>query len=266
MRRRFAIGLVAIAALCILGARRSSSPADPSPADHDSPADAPFTANSHAHRAPDPQSGPAVAATIHHPISALDPSLITDLPESLRDQPWRAPFYCPADFNKDDRVDDQDIELFFAVLAAQDGPMAPWLDMDGDAAVTGEDVAWFLSAVATGECDPAARARLREQVTQALVAHRQDYPTVTLSEDSVYVSGNGFSMTAQLGPNGTITTMEMVEVSISALNLARMLEGAGGMLERREPSQLTIEPMTGQGGSTLGLRAAVQLQLLRQGQ
>jgi hypothetical protein len=139
------------------------------------------------------------------------------LPDSVRQQPWRAAFYCPADFNKDDRVDEEDARLFFAVYAERSGPMAGWLDLDGDGAVTGEDVAAFLAAYVEGDCDVSARARLREELCKAVADFGEENPTVTASGEAITVSGNGFSMTGQLGEGGVVTSVVTRRILLSAV-------------------------------------------------
>lgn len=87
---------------------------------------------------------------------------IYTLPESIqRDGEWRAKYYCPADFNKDDRIDAEDLALYLAVFSAQDGPMASWLDIDADGGVTPSDLEEFINVLERQDCDPAKNAEYR---------------------------------------------------------------------------------------------------------
>lgn len=80
---------------------------------------------------------------------------ISQLPDTVRHAKYLRPQdYCPADFNKDDRIDAGDIELFLAVYSAREGPMVDWLDLTADGAIDGADVECFMTAFNSGGCDP----------------------------------------------------------------------------------------------------------------
>jgi len=87
--------------------------------------------------------------------AALAPIDISQLPETVRHAKFLRPQdYCPADFNKDDRIDAGDLELFLAVYSAREGPMVDWLDLTSDGTIDGDDVDCFMAAFNSGGCDP----------------------------------------------------------------------------------------------------------------
>lgn len=105
---------------------------------------------------------PILFCTIHAAAATMPEVDIYTLPESIqRDGEWRAKYYCPADFNKDDRIDSEDLALFMAVFAAQDGPMALWLDIDADGSITPSDLEEFINVFERQDCDPAKNAEYR---------------------------------------------------------------------------------------------------------
>lgn len=124
--------------------------------------------------APDPEVLLACAPGAAHPAPAavnavpelarpLDPTAAILLPR--RDKPiesWRAlNYFCRADFNRDDAVDDQDTRDFLDAWASREGPYAPFLDVNHDGWLNADDVDAFFDAYSANDCDPAAIAEYR---------------------------------------------------------------------------------------------------------
>ncbi len=108
---------------------------------------------------------PILFCSVHAAAATMPEMDIYTLPESIqREGEWRARYFCPADFNKDDQIDSDDLALFLAVFSAQDGPMAPWLDIDADGDVTPMDLEQFLNVFERNDCDPAKNAEHRLMV------------------------------------------------------------------------------------------------------
>jgi hypothetical protein len=65
----------------------------------------------------------------------------------------KLPYFCPADFNKDDRVDEQDLALFAQTWNDQDSPLFNWCDLNGDGFVDAADAVEFMHRFDHGRRD-----------------------------------------------------------------------------------------------------------------
>lgn len=75
-------------------------------------------------------------------------------PGAVGVETWRLRYYCPGDFNKDNRVDVDDLSLYAAVYSVREGPMVDWLDVNRDGEITVDDLTEIIEAVQGGGCDP----------------------------------------------------------------------------------------------------------------
>lgn len=67
---------------------------------------------------------------------------------------WKADgYFCPGDFNRDDKVDRADTEEFMNAMATRTGPFAEFLDINHDGNVDGDDIDAFVKAMESS-CDP----------------------------------------------------------------------------------------------------------------
>lgn len=74
---------------------------------------------------------------------------------------WRAQrYFCPADFNRDDVIDDTDTAAFLDAFASRTGPFAEFLDVNRDGAIDAADLEAFVHATET-PCDPVKTAENR---------------------------------------------------------------------------------------------------------
>lgn len=69
-------------------------------------------------------------------------------------------YFCCADFNRDDLIDDRDLADFLANWTVREGPLAPYLDINRDAWLTEDDVMLFFASF-DEDCNPDAQASTR---------------------------------------------------------------------------------------------------------
>jgi hypothetical protein len=86
---------------------------------------------------------------------------------------YRSRQYCPADFNRDDVVDQADLAAYVECWQTGDEMSVRRADMNHDEVADGADMTEFLSAYFNNDCDP---QRQRERRT----AIRPERPTGTL--------------------------------------------------------------------------------------
>lgn len=95
------------------------------------------------------------------PAPAEDRSKIFHLAGQGEDVPgWRMRYFCPADFNRDDQIDEEDARAFVNEWMDRSGELAPYLDIDMDGLLTERDLDLFFSAF-NGTCDPSEQAHMR---------------------------------------------------------------------------------------------------------
>lgn len=105
--------------------------------------------------ASDPNASVVLGCVAHTPEARAAHVDIYTLPATVRDmEPWRAKYFCPTDFNRDNAIDPGDIALFLAVFAAREGPMVDWLDINEDGTVDDADLDAFMRQYHDGGCDP----------------------------------------------------------------------------------------------------------------
>ncbi len=69
-------------------------------------------------------------------------------------------YFCPADFNKDDQIDDQDLALFGTTWSDESSPLFNWCDLNADGIVDQTDAIEFLREFREG---PRNCEELKEQ-------------------------------------------------------------------------------------------------------
>lgn len=82
------------------------------------------------------------------------------LPHLDRADIHKLDYFCPGDFNKDDRVDDQDLALFGATWSDESSPLFNWCDLNADGIVDETDAVEFLREFREG---PRNCEELKEQ-------------------------------------------------------------------------------------------------------
>ncbi|GJQ31084.1 MAG: hypothetical protein HBSAPP03_29680 [Phycisphaerae bacterium] len=97
-----------------------------------------------------------ILGCVAHSSEALNaPIDILSLPPgAVGIDPWRLKYFCPADFNRDNVIDQGDVALYLAVFAAREGPMVDWLDLTGDGVIDDADLDSFMRQYQDGGCDP----------------------------------------------------------------------------------------------------------------
>lgn len=98
------------------------------------------------------------------PFYHLAPEIVALLPHLANERPARLNYYCPADFNKDNVVDETDLVLFEQAWEDPAHPLHGWTDFDDSGVTDAFDFNEFLDAFARGDCDPQSRADYRQQV------------------------------------------------------------------------------------------------------
>jgi hypothetical protein len=75
---------------------------------------------------------------------------------------WKAQrYFCLADFNRDDAIDEDDTRTFLEAFTTREGPFAEFLDLNREGVVDQSDMDVMLHA-AESTCDPAQVARNRD--------------------------------------------------------------------------------------------------------
>ncbi len=78
---------------------------------------------------------------------------------------WRAlNYFCRADFNRDDVIDERDLGEFLDAWSARAGPFAEFLDINRDGWLDSRDADAFFEAFVADDCDPGAIAEYRATV------------------------------------------------------------------------------------------------------
>jgi hypothetical protein len=80
------------------------------------------------------------------------------LPHLQRDDIFRLAYFCPADFNKDNQIDELDLQMFVQVWGDDASPLFNWCDLNADGVIDEADTAEFIRLYQSGDCDP-RRAR-----------------------------------------------------------------------------------------------------------
>lgn len=83
------------------------------------------------------------------------------LPHLAKDDIHKLEYFCPADFNKDDSVDEADALAFMQAWADQSSPLFGWCDMNKDGFVDESDAQEFMRRLRESDCDPAKCAEYR---------------------------------------------------------------------------------------------------------
>lgn len=113
------------------------------------------------------EARPAPASLIREGVgweqTILDLRPIFEALPHLPESDWhKLGYYCRADFDKNDRIGEEDLALFLAAWSDADHALASWTDVNGDGVLDSTDVYEFLEMYSSGECDTEARRALRE--------------------------------------------------------------------------------------------------------
>ncbi|MCE7973132.1 MAG: hypothetical protein DYG92_02230 [Leptolyngbya sp. PLA1] len=76
------------------------------------------------------------------------------LPHLAKDDITKLEYFCPADFNKDDSVDDADALAFMQAWADESSPLFGWCDLNKDGFVDESDAHEFMRRFRESDCDP----------------------------------------------------------------------------------------------------------------
>ncbi len=103
-------------------------------------------------------------ATADPVLSALLPQNENVTLQGRTVERWKArTYFCPGDFNRDDAIDQQDIEDFLEAFANRSGPLAEFLDINQDGAIDGDDLNALIQA-SFEDCDPEQAALNRNLI------------------------------------------------------------------------------------------------------
>ncbi len=161
--------LAAIAAVAWLGMANNQ----PTTRDGASPEplliDDPSTAHSAAVR---PMLDFFPARRVEPPAPALSVEQWNDLksrlaavfPSCTTDDLFKLDYYCPADFDRDNRVDQGDLAFFVDVWSRGDGLTGHLADLNGDSHLDQQDINAYFEAYFSNDCDPVQKQTLRSQI------------------------------------------------------------------------------------------------------
>ncbi len=78
---------------------------------------------------------------------------------------WRAKYFCPADVNRDDTIDERDVIAFTQAFSTPEsllGGIDPaFLDLDGNNVIDTDDLQRFLHDWLNAPCQPEVQAETR---------------------------------------------------------------------------------------------------------
>lgn len=100
---------------------------------------------------------PVPQARIYSELSefwAAQQPIFDALPHLAKDDIYKLDYFCPADFNKDDSVDEADALAFMQAWADQSSPLFGWCDMNKDGFVDESDAHEFMRRLRESDCDP----------------------------------------------------------------------------------------------------------------
>lgn len=95
---------------------------------------------------------------------AAQQPILDALPHLAKDDIHKLHYFCPADFNKDDAVDESDALAFMQAWADQSSPLFGWCDLNQDGFVDESDAHEFLRRFRESDCDPARFAEYRGEI------------------------------------------------------------------------------------------------------
>lgn len=105
------------------------------------------------HRLPPRPVKPVVLGPSVEENMRLVQPILDALPNLSRNDVYKLGYFCPADFNKDDRIDEQDFTLFAQTWADENSPLFNWCDMNKDGVVDESDAIEFLHEYREGSCN-----------------------------------------------------------------------------------------------------------------
>ncbi|MCG3122753.1 MAG: hypothetical protein GIKADHBN_01154 [Phycisphaerales bacterium] len=140
----------------------------------------------------DPRSLRASMAQLGIDIPVVEPAFDPVDPASGLRLPWRQDLiehdkvrsFCTSDFNRDDTIDNTDIDAFVDEWVRRDGPLAALLDIDQDGWITDDDFSAFIDSF-DEECDPGVQIALR-QAPQVRLALRIEDVLVTAEHVNIH--------------------------------------------------------------------------------
>ncbi|MEK6703940.1 MAG: hypothetical protein AABZ53_16910 [Planctomycetota bacterium] len=91
-------------------------------------------------------------------------------------------YFCAADFNRDDIIDDKDITDYLETSATMAGPLAEFLDINHDGSVDASDLQALVDASSTN-CDPAQTAVNRSIICLADQEDQEAFARVIFFND-----------------------------------------------------------------------------------
>lgn len=100
---------------------------------------------------------PVPQARVYSELSefwAAQQPIFDALPHLAKDDIHKLDYFCPADFNKDDTVDEADALAFMQAWADQSSPLFSWCDMNKDGFVDESDAQEFMRRLRESDCDP----------------------------------------------------------------------------------------------------------------
>jgi hypothetical protein len=86
------------------------------------------------------------------------------LPHMEKSDIHKLGYFCPADFNKDDRVDESDLLLFAQTWTDEASPLFNWCDVNADGFVDAADAVEFMSQFNDGPRDGERIKELRSMI------------------------------------------------------------------------------------------------------
>lgn len=132
-----------------------------------------------------PAFAPAPAAPFELVLSdQLPPNELITLPGHDTPMPrYRAQkYFCPADFNRDDLIDDKDITDYLEASATMSGPLAEFLDINHDGLIDASDLQALIDAT-SADCDPAQTAINRSIICLADTQDQEAFARVVFFVD-----------------------------------------------------------------------------------
>lgn len=90
----------------------------------------------------------------HSEFWAAQQPIFDALPHLAKDDILKLEYFCPADFNKDDAVDEADTIAFMQAWSDQSSPLFGWCDLNKDGFVDESDAHEFMRRFRESDCDP----------------------------------------------------------------------------------------------------------------